>query len=66
MSKYLSTIIIISTQKCILEAKSASCGQLIPNTEGVIKDLTTGQNLGPHESGELWVRGPQVILIHLF
>jgi long-subunit acyl-CoA synthetase (AMP-forming) len=41
-------------------SKMSSCGQLIPHTQAKVVDLTTGQSLGPHQSGELWVRGPQV------
>ena len=36
-------------------------GQLLPNTEARIVDLSTGQLLGPNESGELHIRGPQVM-----
>jgi len=38
-----------------------SAGPLIPNTEGRIVDLTTGEDLGPDQRGELWIRGPQVM-----
>ncbi|XP_023703693.1 probable 4-coumarate--CoA ligase 2 isoform X2 [Cryptotermes secundus] len=42
-------------------SKMGSCGQLIPHTQAKVVDLTTGQSLGSHQSGELWVRGPQVM-----
>jgi acyl-CoA synthetase (AMP-forming)/AMP-acid ligase II len=45
----------------ISEAKPASVGPLIPNTEAVIVDTLTGAWLGPNERGELWLRGPQVM-----
>lgn len=37
-----------------------SCGILLPNTEAKIRDLETGESLGPNETGELLIRGPQV------
>jgi len=39
---------------------TGSCGLLVPNTEAKIKDLESGKSLGPNESGELLIRGPQV------
>ncbi|AXI55916.1 4-coumarate--CoA ligase family protein [Sulfitobacter sp. JL08] len=41
--------------------KEGACGQTLPNTECRIVDLESGQNLGPNQEGELWVRGPQVM-----
>jgi acyl-CoA synthetase (AMP-forming)/AMP-acid ligase II len=38
-----------------------SCGVAIPNTESKLVDPETGQEVGPGERGELWVRGPQVM-----
>ena len=42
-------------------AQIGSCGVLISNTEGKIVDLSTGEALGPNETGELCIRGPQVM-----
>jgi 4-coumarate--CoA ligase len=39
---------------------NGSCGLLAPNTEAKIVDLVTGEALGPGETGELCIRGPQV------
>ncbi|CAN5594816.1 AMP-binding protein [soil metagenome] len=39
----------------------ASIGAPIPNTEVRVVDLDTGEMLGPGESGELHIRGPQVM-----
>ena len=39
---------------------NGSCGVLAPNTEAKIVDLVTGEALGPGETGELCIRGPQV------
>jgi len=36
-------------------------GELVPNTECRIVDVATGQDLGPGQDGELWIRGPQVM-----
>ena len=43
------------------EAKAGSVGTLIPNTEARLIDPETGEDVGDGESGELWVRGPQVM-----
>jgi acyl-CoA synthetase (AMP-forming)/AMP-acid ligase II len=36
-------------------------GQPVPNTECKIVDVGTGEELGPDQEGEIWVRGPQVM-----
>ncbi|XP_030036697.2 probable 4-coumarate--CoA ligase 1 [Manduca sexta] len=41
--------------------KVGSVGQLVPSTQARVVSLTTGEMLGPHKSGELWLRGPQVM-----
>ncbi|HEU5437688.1 MAG TPA: AMP-binding protein [Ktedonobacterales bacterium] len=41
--------------------KLASVGTCVPNTECKIIDPATGAELGLHEPGELWVRGPQIM-----
>ncbi|CAG4953007.1 unnamed protein product [Colias eurytheme] len=41
--------------------KIGSVGQLVPSTQARIVSLATGEALGPHESGELWLKGPQVM-----
>jgi len=38
-----------------------SCGVVTPNTECKIVDVSTGDNLPPHKTGELCIRGPQVM-----
>jgi acyl-CoA synthetase (AMP-forming)/AMP-acid ligase II len=37
-------------------------GPSLPNTEIQIVDPETGQSLGPGERGEVWIRGPQVMV----
>ena len=44
------------------DLKMGSCGVLVPNTEAKITDLESGSALGPNKTGELCVKGPQVIL----
>ncbi len=39
----------------------ASVGGLVANTECRIVDVATGEDLGPGEDGEIWIRGPQVM-----
>ncbi|XP_052890328.1 probable 4-coumarate--CoA ligase 1 [Anopheles moucheti] len=43
------------------QSKVGTCGQLYPNTEAKIVSLTDGSNLGPHQTGELYLRGPQIM-----
>lgn len=42
--------------------KSGSVGQLVPNTIGRIVDPETNMTLGPGETGELLVKGPQLMM----
>ena len=42
-----------------------SCGVLVPNTECKITDVSSGENLPPHKTGELCLRGPQVMKSYL-
>jgi acyl-CoA synthetase (AMP-forming)/AMP-acid ligase II len=46
-------------------ARSGSCGLLVPNTECRIVDLITRKDAAPGEQGELFIRGPQVMLGYL-
>jgi acyl-CoA synthetase (AMP-forming)/AMP-acid ligase II len=41
--------------------RPGSVGRLLPNTEARIVDPTSGADLGPGRTGELWVRGPQLM-----
>lgn len=43
----------------------ASIGPSLPNTDVKIVDVESGAALGPEERGEVWVRGPQVMLGYL-
>ena len=42
-------------------ARRGSVGQLVPSTEGKIVDLATGEALDTGQTGEILVRGPQVM-----
>jgi ankyrin repeat protein len=42
--------------------KSGSVGQLVPNTMGKILNPETNMTLGPGEPGELFIKGPQVMM----
>ncbi|MEM7130591.1 MAG: 4-coumarate--CoA ligase family protein [Chloroflexota bacterium] len=41
--------------------KPGSIGPAISNTEVMIVDVASGEALGPNQSGEVWIRGPQVM-----
>lgn len=43
------------------QARSGSIGVLIPNTEARLVDPITGEDPEEGDSGELWLRGPQVM-----
>lgn len=43
------------------EYEIGSIGPLVPSTECKVVDVVTGQELGPGQDGELWIRGPQVM-----
>ncbi|MEV6971563.1 4-coumarate--CoA ligase family protein [Hamadaea sp. NPDC051192] len=45
--------------------KAGSIGPLLPNTEARVVDVATGADAGVGESGELLIRGPQVMLGYL-
>ncbi|KAF0698397.1 Aste57867_10964 [Aphanomyces stellatus] len=45
--------------------KSGASGHLVPGTELRVVCPTTQKDLGPNEVGELWIRGPQVMLGYL-
>ena len=42
------------------QAVHGSCGRLVPNCQLKVEDLSSGANLGPGNTGELCIRGPQV------
>lgn len=55
-----SAPVSLYTRIILPENKSGSTGQLVQNTQARVVSLTDGTDLGPHKSGELLIRGPQV------
>jgi acyl-CoA synthetase (AMP-forming)/AMP-acid ligase II len=51
-----------TTSEDAATAKPGSIGVPVPNTECRVVDPLTGADAAPGEDGELWVRGPQVML----
>lgn len=55
------------SQSCVAENgyKRGATGLLIPNTRAKIVEPNSlmRKGMGPHESGELWIKGPQVCCI---
>ena len=47
---------------CIPADKAGAFGRSVPDIERVIRDFNTGEVLGPNEEGQLWMRGPGVML----
>jgi acyl-CoA synthetase (AMP-forming)/AMP-acid ligase II len=43
------------------KVKRASVGPSLPNTEVMVVDVDSGEPLAANESGEIWMRGPQVM-----
>lgn len=41
--------------------KLGSCGYLMPSSEARVMDIASDRELGPHEAGEIWLRGPNVM-----
>jgi acyl-CoA synthetase (AMP-forming)/AMP-acid ligase II len=49
----------------VAETPPGSVGRLIPNTESRLVDPETGEDAPEGEEGEIWIRGPQVMLGYL-
>lgn len=47
------------------KVKLGTIGHLVPNTEAKVISLSTGEEAAPHEAGEVWIRGPQVMTGYL-
>jgi acyl-CoA synthetase (AMP-forming)/AMP-acid ligase II len=43
------------------ENRPGSIGPPVPGTECKVVDVASGEELGPDEDGEVWIRGPQVM-----
>jgi acyl-CoA synthetase (AMP-forming)/AMP-acid ligase II len=46
-------------------ARAASTGPIVPNTDIQVRNVETGDPLGPDEDGEILARGPQVMVGYL-
>ncbi|WFD20183.1 hypothetical protein MCAP1_002427 [Malassezia caprae] len=55
----------VQQHKNDLSLQKLNVGRLVSNTEAIVVDINTGRKLGPNETGELWVRGPQMMLGYL-
>merc|ERR1712150_249473 len=51
----------VATMTIVDLFKPGSCGVLLPNMDAKILDLGTGEALGPNETGELCLRGPNIM-----
>src|SRR6059058_2269640 len=40
-------------------APPGTVGKLVPSSEARLVDVATGEDVGPGEEGEIWIRGPQ-------
>jgi len=47
------------------KVKAGSVGPAVPNTEVLIMDYEAGKPAGPNQRGEIWMRGPQVMMGYL-
>lgn len=61
----MSELSPLGTMNCDSNPRTASVGPLMPSTFGKILEVDTGKSLGPNESGELALRGPQVMMGYL-
>jgi 4-coumarate--CoA ligase len=61
----MSELSPLGTMNSDFNVKTGSVGPLVPSTYGKILDVDTGKSLGPNESGELVIKGPQVMMGYL-
>ena len=61
----MSELSPIGTYTPTSKTKVGSVGPLVSNTSAKIIDETTGKSLGPDETGELVLKGPQVMMGYL-
>ncbi|WFC96204.1 hypothetical protein MBRA1_002860 [Malassezia brasiliensis] len=57
----MSPLIALQTEADI-KRHHLDVGRLVANTEARIIDIETGKDVRPGEAGELWLRGPQMML----
>eukprot|EP00986_Skeletonema_menzelii_P019105 scaffold27064_cov167-Skeletonema_menzelii.AAC.7 len=61
----MSELSPLGTMNSDFNAKTGSVGPVMPSSYGKILDVDTGKSLGPNESGELSIKGPQVMMGYL-
>jgi acyl-CoA synthetase (AMP-forming)/AMP-acid ligase II len=49
------------TPLALAQASQGSAGKLISNQEARVVDYSTGEDLGPNQPGEIWLRGPNIM-----
>ena len=54
--------VISMVRKSSGSEKLGSCGTPVPMTTALVVDTETSESLGPNKTGELYCRGPQVML----
>lgn len=57
-----SSPVSLYTRVILPENKTGSTGQVVKGTQARVVSLIDGNDLGPHKSGELLIKGPQVNL----
>lgn len=61
----MSELSPLGTMNSDSNRRTGSIGHLLSLTEGKIIDPETGKSLGPNETGELCIKGPQVMMGYL-
>jgi len=61
----MSELSPLGTISLDLNTRSGSVGQLVPNTIGKVVDPETNKSLPENQSGELMIKGPQVMMGYL-
>jgi len=61
----MSELSPVGTFTSDLNMRSGSVGQLVSNTVGKVVDSKKNKSLPPHQSGELIIKGPQVMMGYL-
>jgi acyl-CoA synthetase (AMP-forming)/AMP-acid ligase II len=56
-----ATALVSGTPEDPTRRKFGSCGYLVPGCEAQVVDVATLQPLGPGETGEIWLRGPNIV-----
>lgn len=61
----MSPIISMQTVADLDRSQNPNVGRLVPNTIARVVDVETGKDVSPGKIGELWLRGPQMMLGYL-